>query len=184
MVQLGLELHPDKTRIVYRKDVNRTGSAQHERFTFLGHADLVFHHRMCRRGSFRTATTWTSGHRPGPWLLSTGARAPCSISSARSRIGTPSSPTSAPAPRMSDRFSTSSRASLTPRPRLTTRLALPTQARRSSTGRRPVSSSTRATPSSTTSTTSSHERAGRQVSMGVNRPSQGAPPRARDRTCT
>lgn len=34
--QVGLELHPDKTRIVYCKDSNRRGSYEHERFTFLG----------------------------------------------------------------------------------------------------------------------------------------------------
>jgi len=34
--QVGLELHPDKTRIVYCKDSNRRGSAEHERFDFLG----------------------------------------------------------------------------------------------------------------------------------------------------
>ncbi len=34
--QVGLELHPDKTQIVYCKDSNRKGSNEHERFTFLG----------------------------------------------------------------------------------------------------------------------------------------------------
>jgi retron-type reverse transcriptase len=34
--RVGLELHTDKTRIVYRKDSNRTGSSEHERFDFLG----------------------------------------------------------------------------------------------------------------------------------------------------
>jgi len=34
---VGLELHPDKTRIVYCKDSNRRGSAEHTAFTFLGH---------------------------------------------------------------------------------------------------------------------------------------------------
>jgi RNA-directed DNA polymerase len=33
----GLELHPGKTRIVYCKDSNRTGSYEHERFDFLGY---------------------------------------------------------------------------------------------------------------------------------------------------
>ena len=37
MAQVGLELHPDKTRIVYCKDEDRTGSAEHEKFTFLGY---------------------------------------------------------------------------------------------------------------------------------------------------
>ena len=37
LAQVGLELHPDKTRIVYCKDANRTGSAEHEQFTFLSY---------------------------------------------------------------------------------------------------------------------------------------------------
>jgi len=38
MAQVGLELHPDKTRIVYCKDANRKRSYEHEQFTFLGYA--------------------------------------------------------------------------------------------------------------------------------------------------
>jgi RNA-directed DNA polymerase len=38
MAQVGLELHPDKTRIVYCKDADRRGSAEHERFDFLGYS--------------------------------------------------------------------------------------------------------------------------------------------------
>jgi RNA-directed DNA polymerase len=37
LAQVGLELHPDKTRIVYCKDADRTGSHEHTRFTFLGY---------------------------------------------------------------------------------------------------------------------------------------------------
>ncbi len=37
MAQVGLELHPGKTRIVYCKDSNRIGSYEHEQFTFLGY---------------------------------------------------------------------------------------------------------------------------------------------------
>ena len=37
MAQVGLELHPDKTRIVYCKDAKRQGSYEHERFNFLGY---------------------------------------------------------------------------------------------------------------------------------------------------
>jgi RNA-directed DNA polymerase len=37
MAEVGLELHPDKTRIVYCKDKNRRGSYEHERFDFLGY---------------------------------------------------------------------------------------------------------------------------------------------------
>lgn len=36
MREVGLELHPDKTRIVYCKDSNRRGSYEHTAFTFLG----------------------------------------------------------------------------------------------------------------------------------------------------
>jgi group II intron reverse transcriptase/maturase len=37
MAQVGLTLHPDKTRIVYCKDGRRTGSYEHTSFTFLGY---------------------------------------------------------------------------------------------------------------------------------------------------
>jgi RNA-directed DNA polymerase len=37
LAQVGLELHPDKTRIVYCKDADRTGSYEHSKFTFLGY---------------------------------------------------------------------------------------------------------------------------------------------------
>jgi RNA-directed DNA polymerase len=36
MAQVGLELHPDKTRIVYCKDGSRRGTYDHTEFTFLG----------------------------------------------------------------------------------------------------------------------------------------------------
>jgi len=36
MREVGLELHPDKTRVVYCKDSNRRGSHEHTSFTFLG----------------------------------------------------------------------------------------------------------------------------------------------------
>jgi RNA-directed DNA polymerase len=36
MEQVGLRLHPDKTRIVYCKDANRPGSHEHVSFDFLG----------------------------------------------------------------------------------------------------------------------------------------------------
>jgi group II intron reverse transcriptase/maturase len=36
MEEVGLRLHPDKTRIVYCKDANRRGSYEHTSFTFLG----------------------------------------------------------------------------------------------------------------------------------------------------
>ena len=37
LAQVGLELHPRKTKIVYCKDADRTGSHEHEKFTFLGY---------------------------------------------------------------------------------------------------------------------------------------------------
>jgi group II intron reverse transcriptase/maturase len=37
LASLGLEINPDKTRIVYCKDSNRGGSHEHERFDFLGY---------------------------------------------------------------------------------------------------------------------------------------------------
>ena len=36
MNEVGLRLHPDKTRIVYCKDSNRRGEHEHTCFTFLG----------------------------------------------------------------------------------------------------------------------------------------------------
>ena len=37
LAELGLELNPDKTAIVYCKDANRKGSYEHEQFDFLGY---------------------------------------------------------------------------------------------------------------------------------------------------
>ena len=37
MAEVGLQLHPDKTRIVYCKDGKRRGSYEHTAFTFLGY---------------------------------------------------------------------------------------------------------------------------------------------------
>ena len=51
LAELGLELHPDKTAIVYCKDANRKGSYEHEQFDFLGYR---FRPRLAknRRGQF------------------------------------------------------------------------------------------------------------------------------------
>lgn len=51
MAECGLELHPQKTRIVYCKDKNRSRSYEHESFTFLGYA---FRPRLAKskRGDF------------------------------------------------------------------------------------------------------------------------------------
>jgi RNA-directed DNA polymerase len=48
MKQVGLRLHPDKTRIVYCKDSNRRGSHEHTEFTFLG---FTFRQRGARAKS-------------------------------------------------------------------------------------------------------------------------------------
>ncbi|PWU50082.1 group II intron reverse transcriptase/maturase [Micromonospora sp. S4605] len=45
MDEVGLRLHPDKTKIVYCKDGNRRGSYEHTSFTFLG---LTFQARKAR----------------------------------------------------------------------------------------------------------------------------------------
>ena len=37
LVEVGLELHPDKTRVVYCKDSNRRGTHEHVSFTFCGY---------------------------------------------------------------------------------------------------------------------------------------------------
>ncbi|WP_329530431.1 group II intron reverse transcriptase/maturase (plasmid) [Streptomyces sp. NBC_01450] len=47
----GLELHPQKTRIVYCKDRNRRGSAEHTSFTFLGYGFRVRRLRT-KRGEY------------------------------------------------------------------------------------------------------------------------------------
>jgi RNA-directed DNA polymerase len=46
MAEVGLELHPDKTRIVYCQDSNRRGDFGHTSFTFLGY---TFRPRGARR---------------------------------------------------------------------------------------------------------------------------------------
>ena len=45
MAEVGLRLHPDKTKIVYCKDGNRPGSYEHTAFTFLG---FTFRQRRAR----------------------------------------------------------------------------------------------------------------------------------------
>ncbi|WP_225978827.1 reverse transcriptase domain-containing protein, partial [Gandjariella thermophila] len=54
MVEVGLRLHPDKTRIVYCKDGKRRGSYEHTSFTFLG---FTFRARKARS---RNGTFFTS----------------------------------------------------------------------------------------------------------------------------
>jgi group II intron reverse transcriptase/maturase len=54
MVDVGLRLHPDKTKIVYCKDANRRGEHEHTAFTFLGY---TFRARGART---RTGTVFTA----------------------------------------------------------------------------------------------------------------------------
>jgi RNA-directed DNA polymerase len=46
MAEVGLQLHPDKTKIVYCQDSNRRGDFEHTSFTFLG---FTFQPRKARR---------------------------------------------------------------------------------------------------------------------------------------
>jgi RNA-directed DNA polymerase len=61
MEQVGLELHPNKTRIVYCKDSHRHGSHEHQRFDFLGY---TFGPRLAtgRRGTFVSFSPAVSDH--------------------------------------------------------------------------------------------------------------------------
>ncbi len=85
---LGLELHPEKTKVVYCKDANRRGKAEHTSFDFLGY---TFRGRMARgpRGYFmsfapaiapaarralsQTIRTWHLRRRTGSDLASLAA---------------------------------------------------------------------------------------------------------------
>lgn len=51
MRQVGLQLHPDKTRIVYCQDRNRRGSSEHTSFAFLG---FTFRQRGARNRQGQT----------------------------------------------------------------------------------------------------------------------------------
>ena len=57
---VGLELHPDKTKIVYCKDANRRGTSEHTSFDFLGY---TFRGRLAsgRRGLFMSFSPAISG---------------------------------------------------------------------------------------------------------------------------
>jgi RNA-directed DNA polymerase len=56
LAQVGLELNLDKTRIVYCKDSSRTGSHEHERFTFLSY---TFRPRRARSRSGKLFTSFS-----------------------------------------------------------------------------------------------------------------------------
>lgn len=59
--EVGLEPHPDKTRIVYCKDSNRTGPYEHTAFTFLGY---MFRLRRVRTRSGRMRLIQPPAHAP------------------------------------------------------------------------------------------------------------------------
>src|SRR5208282_4592943 len=52
MNEVGLRLHPDKTRIVYRKNGRRRGEHEHTSFTFLGFTFRARKARDRRGGNF------------------------------------------------------------------------------------------------------------------------------------
>jgi len=56
MAEVGLRLHPDKTRIVYCKDSNRRGQHEHTSFTFLGY---TFRPREARRRDGKKFTSFS-----------------------------------------------------------------------------------------------------------------------------
>lgn len=53
--QCRLEVHPDKTQIVYSKDSHRRGSHEHERFDFLGYTFRPRKARNSKDGSYFTS---------------------------------------------------------------------------------------------------------------------------------
>ena len=55
MEQVGLRLHPDKTKVVYCKDGNRRGSHEHTSFTFLG---FTFRARKARTRAGKNFTNF------------------------------------------------------------------------------------------------------------------------------
>ena len=68
MEEVGLRLHPDKTRVVYCKDGTRRGDHEHTSFTFLGFA---FRAREARRKDGTYVTSFLPAMRG---LLSNGAK--------------------------------------------------------------------------------------------------------------
>jgi RNA-directed DNA polymerase len=60
MVEVGLNLHPDKTRVVYCKDSNRRGKFGNTSFTFLGY---TFRPRRARCSPPLFLSTWKGGRR-------------------------------------------------------------------------------------------------------------------------
>jgi RNA-directed DNA polymerase len=52
LAECGLELHPEKTRLVYCKDANRPGSFEYEQFTFLGYTFRPRLAKSAKHGGF------------------------------------------------------------------------------------------------------------------------------------
>jgi RNA-directed DNA polymerase len=70
MEEVGLRLHPEKTRIVYCRDSNRPGRHEHTAFTFLGFA---FRPREARNKDGRYFTSFLPAISPEA-LIAKGAR--------------------------------------------------------------------------------------------------------------
>jgi len=70
MSEVGLTLHPDKTRVVYCRDANRRRSHEHTRFTFLG---FRFQARMARNKDGRHFSSFQPAMSPEA-LKANGAR--------------------------------------------------------------------------------------------------------------
>jgi RNA-directed DNA polymerase len=70
MAQVGLRLHPDKTRIVYCKDSNRRGEHEHTDLTFLGY---TFRPRKARNRNGVNFTSFSPAISPDA-LLAKGDR--------------------------------------------------------------------------------------------------------------
>lgn len=57
MEECGLKLHPEKTRVVYCKDASRSGSSEHEQFTFLGYTFRPRLAKSAKHGDFFVSFT-------------------------------------------------------------------------------------------------------------------------------
>jgi retron-type reverse transcriptase len=79
MNEVGLRLHPDKTRIVYCKDSNRRGEHEHTSFSFLGFA---FRPRGARRKDGVCFTSFSPAISPEA-LKAKGADLCCGSTGAR-----------------------------------------------------------------------------------------------------
>ena len=81
MEEVGLRLHPAKTRIVYCKDSRRRGSFEHTSFTFLGYTfrprkarypDGKAFTSSCPRSARRPSRPWVNGSAPGGSTCASG----------------------------------------------------------------------------------------------------------------